>query len=87
MQKIDIKLWITDWFEKNTDLEKSQIEKNSNENYLGRGWIDSLKFIAFITDIEEKFDIRFSNEEFQNKEFASVDGISKIIEGKIDAKI
>ena len=78
---MEIENWIINWFEEKANIEKNEILKNIKENYLELGWIDSLKFISFITDIEEFFNIRFSNDIFQNRDFSTVKGISKIING------
>ena len=84
---MDIEKWIIDWFEQNTSIQKDEIIKNLEENYLELGWIDSLKFISFVTDIEEKFKIRFSNDSFQDRNFSTVKGLSKIVREYIDGKI
>lgn len=81
----EIKNWIIDWFEKNSTATKTDIENNPEENYFNTGWIDSFAFINFISDIEEKFKISFSNDEFQNRDFATINGLTKIIKGKLDA--
>jgi len=87
MSESNIKDWIIDWFSKNSNLEKSQIEQNTNENYLLKGWIDSLKFIQLITQIEEAFNITFSNDEFQQREFSTIQGITQIIGSRVNEKI
>ena len=81
---MDIKKWILTWFVRNTDFEIDEIEKNLNEDYLLKGWIDSLKFITFISDMESEFNIIFSNDEFQNNSFSTINGIVKIIEEKMN---
>lgn len=78
---MDVKEWIIDWFIENAGIQKDEILKNLEENYLEVGWIDSLKFISFITDIEDKFKIHFSNDVFQDRDFSTVKGLSKIIDG------
>ena len=83
---MDVKTWIINWFEENTNLTKDEIEKNVSKNYFELGWLDSFKFITFINDIEKKFDINFSNEEFQNRDFSIVEGLIKIIQGKLNEK-
>ena len=50
---------ITDEMLNATDFEIDEIEKNLNEDYLLKGWIDSLKFITFISDMESEFNIIF----------------------------
>jgi len=84
---MDIENWIIEWFVQNTAIQKNVILKNLEENYLEIGWIDSLKFISFITDIEEKFKVHFSNDSFQDIDFSTVKGLSKIVGGYVDGKI
>lgn len=86
MIKLDSKNWLINWFEKNSTIAIKDIKKHLDENYLEKGWIDSFKFITFITDIENNFKIRFSNNEFQNRKFATINGLSKIINVKKNAK-
>jgi acyl carrier protein len=76
--------WIIEWVSTNSNVSKSKIVENTNANYFERQWLDSFTFINFITDIEKEFKISFSNEEFQNRDFATIDGLIKIIESKIN---
>jgi D-alanine--poly(phosphoribitol) ligase subunit 2 len=79
---LDTKSWLFVWFEKNTSAKNEEISNNSDKNYFNNGWLDSLKFIELINDIEEKFQISFSNDEFQNRKFATINGLMEIIEEK-----
>lgn len=84
---MNIKEWIIDWFTKNSDVEKDEIEKNLDENYMLKGWIDSLTFVNFITDLETHFNITFLNDEFQNRSFATINGLTKILEDKLNENL
>ena len=79
---MDVENWLFDWFEKNTSAKKDEISKNLDENYFDNGWLDSLKFIELINDVEQEFEILFSNDEFQNRKFATINGLREIITGK-----
>tara|TARA_B100000508_G_scaffold38790_1_gene30407 strand:- start:65 stop:307 length:243 start_codon:yes stop_codon:yes gene_type:complete len=79
---LDVENWLFDWFEKNTPAKKHEISKKLSENYFKNGWLDSLKFIELINDVEQKFEILFSNDEFQNRKFATINGLREIITGK-----
>ena len=81
---VDVKTWLAEWFKENTDLEEGEI--GVHDNYFEKGWIDSFQFISFITDIEEKFDVHFSNDEFQNRDFSTIDGLSEIILRRLNGK-
>lgn len=84
---MDSKSWIVKWFSDNTNLVENEIIANLDENYLTNGWIDSLKFISFISDIENGFKIIFSNDEFQNRTFATINGLVQIIEEKLNEQL
>ncbi len=79
---MDVENWLFDWFEKNTPAKKHEISKKLSENYFKNGWLDSLKFIELINDVEQEFEILFSNDEFQNRKFATINGLREIITGK-----
>lgn len=79
-----IKTWLNEWFIKNSQASENDILNNSSGNYFELQWIDSFLFISFISEVEEKFNISFSNDDFQNREFATIDGLTKIIQGKLN---
>jgi acyl carrier protein len=83
---MNVKEWLIIWFEKNSDLSKIEIEDKFSDDYLAKGWIDSFKFISFVTEIEEEFKITFSTDEFQNRAFSTLEGLDKIIEARIEKK-
>jgi len=85
--KIKIKNFVIKWFLSNSTLKVEELESSLNENYLERGWIDSLKFISFISDMEQNFKIRFSNSDFQDRSFSTISGLIKIINNIINEKI
>ena len=72
---------------KNLLENNSIIEKNVSQDYFSLGWIDSLKFIQLISDIENNFKIVFLNDEFQKKSFTTVEGLTKIVEEKVNEKL
>jgi acyl carrier protein len=74
--------WILNWFEENAFLDKGAILSNLNSNYFERGWIDSIRFISFLADLEEEFEIEFNPKDFENRDFSCMEGLVKIIEAK-----
>lgn len=71
--------FIINWFINNTNIKEDEVRDEIDENYFEKGWIDSLKFISFISDIENNFSISFSNDDFQDRNFSTIKGLSKII--------
>ena len=84
---MNIEQWVIDWFTENVDVEKDELINNIESNYFHEGWIDSFKFMSFIEDIEEEFDIAFDNEEFQNRNFAVLKGLIEIISSKLNGQV
>jgi len=84
---MSIKEWLINWFEKNSDLNRDEIVNGVNEDYLAKGWIDSFKFVSFVTEIEDEFKITFSNKEFQNRDFSTIEGLTRIIESRIEKEL
>ena len=76
-----VREWLIIWFVKNAYLSRDEVD--TRIDYLGKGWIDSLKFIELVSAIEGHFGIAFSNDEFQNRTFATIDGLTRIIAGKL----
>lgn len=81
---MEIQSIITNWLTQNSDVTLSELNKNLDKNYLLSGWIDSLKFVSFVSFLEDYFKIRFANDEFQNTEFSTINGLVKIIKGKLN---
>jgi len=84
---MNVKDWLIDWFVKNTDIQRDKLLENLHENYLEIGWIDSFKFISLITEMEDKFKIHFSNDSFQDRDFSTVLGLTRILEGMTNGKV
>ena len=81
--EINVKEWVVQWFAEHVGIETEVIKENLDVNFFHNGWIDSFQFINFISDIEDEFDITFSNDEFQDRSFASINGISISITNKL----
>lgn len=79
----DIEQWLVNWFSRNSTLGEEEINANRDRNYLESGWIDSFKFINLISDLEEYFRIKFSNDQFQDRKFGTVEGLIEVVREKI----
>jgi acyl carrier protein len=79
----DIKNFLINWFELNSDISTKELEENLGANYFEEGWLDSFRFITLITDLEEKFAIEFNHDEFQNRNFSTIEGLIRIISEKL----
>lgn len=80
MRKEDILNWLVGWFESNSMIEASEIRQKISVSYFEEGFIDSFVFIRLISDVEEKYHIEFDNEQFEDRNFATIEGLAEIIE-------
>lgn len=76
------KEFIINWFSGNSTMSRKEIENNMSINYFEEGLVDSFTFMELITACEENFDIQFSNEDFQNDDIFTIQGLVQILEKK-----
>ena len=57
--------------------------KNLKKNYFQEGILDSFQLMLLISALEKNYDIKFSNKEFEDKNFLTIHGISNIVAKKI----
>ena len=65
---------------KNIKIKKKDFKLDLFKNEL----VDSIQFLEFISAIEKKIKIKFSNKEMTSENFFSIDGIIKSVEKKIN---
>lgn len=76
----EISQWLRGWFLKNSSLTFDNIkEAFESLNYFETGLVDSLGYMELITEIETRFGVEFSNDDFQNRDFATVGGLMRAI--------
>ena len=69
-------------------LKKKNIsigKKNFNSNFFQKELIDSIQFLEFISHIEKKFNVKFSNKDMSNQKFFSIKGIITSLNKKLNA--
>jgi acyl carrier protein len=80
---MEIQDWIINWFTENTLIERDILLNGLKSNYFENGWIDSMKFISFLTDLEQQFRIEFSGGDFEDRNFSTISGLAEIIGAKL----
>ena len=73
-----IKDWIIHWFEK----RNPGIDIDASRDYYEMRLLDSFGIIELIDVLEEHFAIVFSDEDFRQAEFRTIQGLSSIIAAK-----
>lgn len=77
-----VKEYIVELLQKNYDIDK-EVDID-NLNYIEEGYVTSLGLIQFIINLEEKFNIQFTDEEMFSDEIRVVGTLTKLIERKMN---
>lgn len=75
----DIEKWLLEILQTNYGITNISCQ----ENYFDAG-IDSFSFITLVNIIEEKYNISFTNNEFQDRKFSTIHGLAEIIESRMN---
>ncbi len=71
--------WLRGWFVsrgKTTELTDSSF---SDVDYFAAGWLTSMEVVEFVTEIEHRFSIQFSDADLQDPRFVSIGGMTELI--------
>lgn len=71
--------WIIEWFCDNTTMTKNEILKMESDNYVEKGVIDSFQFLGLIADIENFYEISFTEEDLMDENIFTMKGLAEII--------
>lgn len=75
----DYKMWLSEWFKTHTP----QVPLAPEDNYFAAGAIDSFGVIELIEAVEQQFSVRFTQDDFQDPRFVSVNGLAALLEEKV----
>ena len=64
---------------------KSLSDEDCGRSYFDQGLVDSLGVIELIEDLEQQYSIRFTEAHFQQRRFATIDGLSELVQELRDA--
>lgn len=70
--------WLLEWFNENAP----HVELTPEDNYFNTGAIDSLGVIELIEAMEQTFSVSFTQDDFQDRRFQIVSGLSAILSEK-----
>ena len=68
------------WFQgRDSSGDATSLEEQLDDNYFELGLINSLDIIELISDMEDHFEISFTERHFQDRRFSSIAGLSDLI--------
>ena len=75
--------WLTDWF-----VTRAKIAKDASESvrgtlretdYFEAGWLTSMEVVEFVAEVEQRFDMQFSDRDLQDPRFVTIAGLTELI--------
>ena len=76
-----VKEYILELLQKNYEIE-DDVDVD-NLNYIEEGYVTSLGLIQFMIELEEKFNIRFTDDELYSEDIRVVGSLTELIEKKM----
>lgn len=68
-----------DWFSRNAENNGLSEDDLLSANFLEAKIIDSLRIVELVVDIETHFDISFTQDQFQDDRFATIQGLAAMV--------
>ena len=84
MKTLSYTEWLIRWFGTRNSEENEPCDLS--ENYFETGRIDSMGIMDLILDVERQFGIKFNEKHFQDRRFATIQGLSELIHGLCQEK-
>ena len=73
----EIREWLNSWFARRG---KTVPEGEScNLDYFAAGWLSSMEVVEFVTEIEDRFAMQFSDRDLQDARFVTIGGLTELI--------
>jgi acyl carrier protein len=77
--KGEVQEWLTDWFVNRAKPGQQPREALLTVDYFEAGWLTSMEVVEFITEIEQRFNMQFSDQDMQDARFVSIAGLTELI--------
>jgi acyl carrier protein len=81
--KPEVDDWLTEWFVARGKIGKTVPDSLRNSlrdtDYFEAGWLTSMEAVEFVTDIEQRFGLQFSDADLQDVRFVTIAGLTDLI--------
>ena len=71
--------WLTNWFVARAKTGKIAPETMRHMDYFEAGWLTSMEVVEFVTKIEQRFSMQFSDRDLQDPRFTTIAGLTELI--------
>lgn len=77
--KTTIEKWLINWFVARAKIGQTTPESLPDTDYFEAGWLTSMEVVEFVTEIEQKFGVQFSDRDLQDQRFVTIAGLAELI--------
>ena len=77
--KAQVQEWLTKWFVARAKIGKSAPADVGDTDYFEAGWLTSMEVVEFVTEIEQRFGMQFSDRDLQDPRFVTIAGLTELI--------
>jgi acyl carrier protein len=74
-----VEKWLTDWFVARAKISQAAPGILRDTDYFAAGWLTSMEVVEFVTEIEQRFSIQFSDRDLQDPRFVMIGGLAQLI--------
>jgi acyl carrier protein len=77
----NIEVWLIDWFATRSKNTKKVAQHGlaPETDYFEASLLTSMEVVEFVTEIEGKFGIQFSDQDLQDRRFVTIAGLAELI--------
>jgi acyl carrier protein len=85
--RADAEEWLVDWFVARQKIKRDSHKGQShdlrnnlrNTDYFNAGWLTSMEVVEFVTEIEQHFEMQFTDSDLQDSRFVTIAGLAELI--------
>jgi acyl carrier protein len=82
--RAQVQEWLIDWFVTRAKTGKQATGKQTRESlldidYFEAGWLTSMEVVEFVTEIEGRFNMQFTDRDLQDPRFVTIAGVAELI--------
>lgn len=77
--KETVEKWLSDWFVSRGKIAAIATESFLATDYFEAGWLTSMEVVEFVTEIEQRFEVQFSDRDLQDPRFVTIAGLTELI--------
>jgi acyl carrier protein len=77
--KTQIEDWLAAWFVQRSKISQYEAVHVKHTDYFDAGWLTSMEVVEFVTEIEQKFGMQFSDRDLQDHRFVTIGGLGELV--------